>query len=349
MLSGLAIVAHFVAYALIWVPTNVQNPEFHLFELAITSPALPTIICGILAARAVGASEGQRIGWVTASYGFYWAAWILAGQAGPLLGGENATWVWRTFNVAHIVVPLGLTYAALQRRLFDVGFIINRAAAFTVVSTIVIGSFVLLEWALGKWFEDVNHATSVVLNAALALVLGLSMRFLHNRVDGFVDSVFFRKRNENERALRRFAREANLMTDRTIMLDRAMAVILAHSEISAVDITMVEALDLNDAAVLAMRTWHEPVELARYRTSLVGEYAFPLEVHGSLLGALVCGQKRNEEAYAPDEIDALRELTHGVGLALWTLDPAGNRNGELANIYGELRAIRGMLSSQKSA
>ncbi|HEY1977371.1 MAG TPA: hypothetical protein VGG89_12530 [Candidatus Baltobacteraceae bacterium] len=349
MLSGLAIVAHFLAYVLIWVPMNVQTQEFQIFELAITSPALPTIICGILAAQAAGASEGQRIGWVTASYGFYWAAWILAGQAGPLVGGEDATWVWRTLNVTHIFVPLGLTYAALQRRLFDVGFIINRAAVFTVVSTIVIGSFVLLEWALGKWFEDVSHATSIMLNAALALMLGLSMRLLHHRVDGFVDSVFFRKRNENERALRRFAREVSLMTDRTVMLERTKTVILEHSEISAVDITMIEALDLNDAAVLAMRTWHEPAELARYRTSIVGEYAFPLEVHGNLSGALVCGQKRNEEAYAPDEIDAIKELSHGVGLALWTLDSAGNRNNELANIYCELRAIRGMLSSPKSA
>ena len=139
------------------------------------------------------------------------------------------------------------------------------------------------------------------------------------------------------------------MTDRTMMLERTKTVVLEHSEISAVDITMIESLDLNDAAVLAMRTWHEPVELAHYRTSLVGEYAFPLEVHGDLSGVLVCGPKRNEEAYAPDEIDALKELSHGVGLALWTLDPAGNRNGELANIYGELRAIRGMLSSPKPA
>jgi hypothetical protein len=345
MLGALAQVAHFLAYALIWVPKNVQTQEFQLFELAITSAALPIVICGILAARAVGASEGQRIAWVTASYGFFWAVWIVAGQVGPLIGGEDAAWVWQTVNISHIFVPLGLTYAALQRRLFDVGFIINRAAVFTVVSTIVIGSFVLLEWALGKWFEDASHATSIVLNAALALVLGLSMRFLHHRVDGFVDSVFFRKRNENERALRRFAREVSLMTDRALILERTRTVILEHSEISAVDITMIEALDLNDAAVLAMRTWHEPVELARYRTSLVGEYAFPLEVHGNLSGALVCGQKRNEEAYAPDEIDALKELSQGVALALWTLDTAENRNDELANIYCELRAIRGMLTS----
>ena len=49
-------------------------------------------------------------------------------------------------------------------------------------------------------------AMAFTLFAGLALALGLSMRFLHHRVDSFVDSVFFRKRHDNERALRRFAR-----------------------------------------------------------------------------------------------------------------------------------------------
>jgi hypothetical protein len=43
---------------------------------------------------------------------------------------------------------------------------------------------------------------------------------------------------------------------------------------------------------------------------------------GSLLGVLVCGAKRNGEAFAPDEIDALKTLAYGVGVALDALDRA---------------------------
>jgi hypothetical protein len=40
---------------------------------------------------------------------------------------------------------------------------------------------------------------------------------------------------------------------------------------------------------------------------------------GNLVGALVCGQKRDGEAYAPDESEALLALAHSVGTALDTL------------------------------
>ena len=40
---------------------------------------------------------------------------------------------------------------------------------------------------------------------------------------------------------------------------------------------------------------------------------------GDLVGALVCGPKRDGEAYAPDECDALVALARGVGTALDTL------------------------------
>ncbi len=39
------------------------------------------------------------------------------------------------------------------RRLIDVGFFLNRAAVFTIVSAIVIGAFVLAEWAANAWLN----------------------------------------------------------------------------------------------------------------------------------------------------------------------------------------------------
>lgn len=339
VLSVLVISAHYISSATIWIPAEYQRGEFALFELLLTLPALPCAVCGILAARAAEPSDGQRVGWVVLSYGIFWAFWILAGPLSPVWGSATDA-VWSLEDAAHLFVPLGLSYAALRRRLFDVGFVVNRAAVFTAISSILIGSFVLLEWAIGKWFEGINHATSTALNVMLALALGVSMRFMHRRVDGLIDSVFFRKRHENERALRRFAREATLVTDRDVLLARTSAEILKHSEISSVAILFPDKLDPNDPALLALRAWHEPIELARYESAIAGEYAFPMDAHGTFLGAIVCGLKGNEEAYAPDEIDALNELAKGVGLAIWSLDEAGERGDILVELLSELRALR---------
>ena len=71
---------------------------------------------------------------------------------------------------------------------------------------------------------------------------------------------------------------------------------------------------------------------------------------GDLVGVLICGAKRDEEAYAPDESEALLVLAHGVGTALDTLST--QRNGEIESIRDaqalmlhELRELRGAVES----
>jgi hypothetical protein len=314
-----------------------SNPvPLEYLELMLTAPIIPCFVCGVLAVRESQGADRQRTGWVVASYGLFWSFWLLAGPAGALWSAATGTLFWALEDVAHLFVPLGLSYATLRGRLFDIGFVINRAAVFAIVSSFVIGSFVILEWALGKWFENTGHTTSIVLNAGLALLLGLSMRFLHSRIDQFVDNVFFRRRHENESALRRFAGEAVLITDRNVLLERTRSEIRSRTEASNVEIVLRECLDENDPAVLAMRTWCEPIELRRYRTALRGEYAFPMLAHGDLTGVMLCGAKSNAELYAPDEIQALKELARGVAFALWTLDTT---HGKGAALHGILERI----------
>ena len=47
-----------------------------------------------------------------------------------------------------------------------------------------------------------------------------------------------------------------------------------------------------------------------------GAIAFPMIVRGELIGALVCSNKEQSEAYAPDEKEALRNMAAAVGHAL---------------------------------
>ncbi len=80
----------------------------------------------------------------------------------------------------------------------------------------------------------------------------------------------------------------------------------------------------NDPGVIALRAWNKPIDLHAFsKSQLRGEFAFPMTSRGNLVGALVCGQKRDGEAYAPDESEALLALAHGVGTALDTLSSHG--------------------------
>lgn len=318
-------------------------PWFTWFQYAFYNLGTVAVLLGaVLAFRASPAEDKPRIAWIFGSLGSLWVIGIVKFTALTLATIPNATPLavsvynatWTTYNASLFVVPLGLTYAALSRRLFDIGFVLNRAAVFAGVSAIVVGSFVLLEWALGKWFENASHATSLALNIALALGLGLSLNYIHRKVDHVVDTVFFRKRNEDERALRRFALESAFITDHQTLLERAYAEVIDHTEARSAAILLLEGdhfairqgsangvarIDLNDPAVLSMRTWHDAVDLQGRSTAIEGEYAFPMLSHGTLIGILVCGAKKSGESFAPDEIDALNTVAHGVGVALVSL------------------------------
>jgi hypothetical protein len=335
---------------------------FGLWGVAIICGAqVMVIVAGAFAVAGSRGFERQRLTWAVASIGTLLAAGvgqILLNVAIPTAEMQFATQI--TVNLIAVIAPVGLTYSLLNQRLLDVGFALNRAAVFSAVSAIVVGAFIAIEWALGGWLANVRHVTSTIVGVAIAIALGFSIKLIHKRVDHAVDSLFFHKRHEQEKALLRFAHEAAFISDAQVLLARTVDEVAQHSEASSVAIMTRTArgtyiclhfsdtppgdVDENDPAIVAMRATLQSVDLNRRPTALRGEYAFPMISRGVLLGILVCGAKNRGDAYAPDECEALAKLAHGVGTAL---DAAASDHGDVeAAILGlqdEFTALRAEL------
>lgn len=236
---------------------------------------------------------------------------------------------------AALAGALAVTYALLRRRVLDIDFIVSRTLVVAMLSLLVVGSFALLEWLLGTMLAGVSHATGWIANAALALVLGLSLNPMQKRVDAFIDFVFFRKRHEDERALRDFAKESGYITDAAVLLDQTLDKLRRHTDARDAAILIESAgtyaavrcyggassptVDENDPAVLALKAWHRPLDPHRCGGAMLGALSLPLLARGRLLGAIVLGERVGGEAYAPDEIEALSQFAHGVGSSLEVL------------------------------
>ncbi|HTA37474.1 MAG TPA: hypothetical protein VK760_00275, partial [Candidatus Acidoferrales bacterium] len=142
-------------------------------------------------------------------------------------------------------------------------------------------------------------------------------------------------------ALRRFAHEAAYINDRSALLVRALKTVRDHTTAQTSDILLLDGsaeylsvsdphgpqISENDPAIVSLRAWSKPLDLHDVSGSrLQGELAFPMASRGRLVAALVCGPKRDGEAYAPDETEALAALARGVGGALDVLDPRGEES-----------------------
>ena len=225
-----------------------------------------------------------------------------------------------------------VTYALLKRRVLDFEFVLSRTVVVATVSAIVVASFILLEFVLNTVLMGVSHATGLVANAALALVLGLSLNPIHRRVDDAVERVFFHKRREDERALVEFGHEAAFVTNESALLDHAIENLRDHTDARSAAIFLDGTgnftparsfgddnpinIDENDAGVLALKARHAPIDPHRYASALRGALALPMLARGRLLGVVILGERSGGEAYAPDEIAALSSMSQGLGSAL---------------------------------
>jgi len=306
---------------------------------SVAAAVLMAVLCGLLAIAASRGAERQRALWTLVPLAAFFCSFIVGLFTASSSSYADEIIVGLVSTLVLISAPVALTYAALSRRLIDVGFFLNRAAVFTMVSAIVIGAFILAEWAAGAWLASTTHTTSTVVGMVVALGLGVSLRYIHSYVERFVDRVFFIKRHEDESALRRFAHEATYISDRSTLLHMARHIVKEHTSAQSAEILVRDGAGMyafaadgqragvseNDPGIVALRAWSKAIDLHTLEESqLRGEFAFPMISRGNLVGVLVCGPKPDGEAYAPDESEALLALAHGVGMALETLSSQSN-------------------------
>jgi hypothetical protein len=318
-----------------------------IWTLPHSLQVLSALTCGLVAIASARGEQRQRAGWSIASI-----ALIFCVQPFTQFGQDVTTswWAFDGFllaqNAALLVAPLGLTYALLSRRLVDAGFVFNRAAVFSSVSIVVLGTFVLAESLLSDWLRGASHTTNLVATALLALALGLSVRTVHARVDRIVDSIFFRKRHEDESAIRAFAVEAPYVTDETVLLERSIEVLRRHANSSFARILLDDGagryggVSENDPAILRLRATHNVVDLHGVGSSLSGDRAYPMVARGRLVGVLEVGPRLTGEAYAPDESTAIAQLASSVGAALDVFNTNGKtQDGPLTRIETLLQKL----------
>jgi hypothetical protein len=304
----------------------------------------------VTAALSAKGSERARAIWVTAVI----AMLVIQDALVPLLSGLIPVPAEQVLLVSgYFLTPIGLSYALFNRRLLDIGFVLNRTTIFAAVSLIIFAGFNLGEWAVGGWLGTLNRTANAALSAALVLGLGLLLRPLHDGVERVVDRVLFRARYTAERALRKFAHEAAFFNDPKSLIEAAEKTVTTCARATGV-VFMREGderfatIDVDDAALVALRAWHDRLDLHSVNSKIRGEYAFPLTVRGMLTGLMVIGEKDIGEPYAPDELDALDRLALAVGISLDGLERTGVASEDSLTWMRSIDARMNVLTDQLS-
>jgi hypothetical protein len=174
----------------------------HLFDGVrqgiIFLPWIAAILLASTYLRAKGV-ERQRLAWVIAGL-------LIGCLAEPVndiaarIGTVDAGYVARSVGLLQITVPILVAYGVMRHRILDVGFVLNRAAVYAALTTVLLGTMGLLRLTLGSYLKD-NWA--ILLQVATAIGLGFSTQKIYKAADWLIDRYLFPDSHKNEVKLKR--------------------------------------------------------------------------------------------------------------------------------------------------
>ena len=176
----------------------------------------------------------------------------------------------------------------------------------------------------------------------MQLIIGFSLEAIRKRLESLGERVFFRRKFENEQALRAFARQCAYIEDPEHLREETLRELRLHTDTPAVAFYWHEnmqtyerlawkgaddypgTLDGDDRAVVALRAERETISLHELASTL-GEngIVLPMLVRGELLGFVVIANRPGED-FPYDERALLGHLVHQVGAAMLALRARAN-------------------------
>ena len=278
--------------------------------------------------RGASAAERVRIRWVWLSIMVFVLNYMLGNYGGLLLGPILLNLIQALLTG---LTFLGLTYAVLRHRLVSLRLVLNRTLVYGVITSLVVGVFAAISSIVDHF--AVGRTESFLLQALVPLSLGVTLNLIKKRLDGFVERLFFQRQHRAETALTRFIRECGFIENRDTLLDRTVDEVLEYLKPTGVALyertesgyellrqrgerQLPKSLAGDDPAMVSLRASLTEADLDALSSALGKEgLAFPLAARGSLMGALILGQ-RPAEQYTQAERALLANIGQQVAAAL---------------------------------
>jgi hypothetical protein len=291
-----------------------------------------------------------------------WMVWSGAlFVVGIALGNTPVTGPRVSANAQEVMQALGLAgflYAILRHRVVDLRVVFSRTLVYAMTTSLVLGLFALLESLIER--AALGHGTSLALELAVPLGLGVSLSTVHRRIDETVDRLIFRRQYREEVALRRFASESACVTQPESLLDLTVDQLQLHVGAPWVALyehtpegyarvrqrgsqDLPQSVAIDDLALVKLRAHDSEVDLHQAPSGLGRDgYAFALRARGHLLGVLVVGPRPGEH-YAAEERELMAQVAHAVGASLFALR-AQVTEQQLISARAEIEAGRARLA-----
>jgi hypothetical protein len=240
---------------------------------------------------------------------------------------------------------VGPVYATLRHNLIDLDIVLSRSAIFAVVSLMLVSVFIAAEWLTGKIADALTGSgrwhglAAQLLSFGAAIAVGLSIRRVHATTERGINSLIFREREMRLRSLASYAREADLVDSRDVLLNLTFETLVESLESPDVALYIAdgatfacarttssvvpERLDKSDRVMLQLL--RRPESFVSHVRTLAGWLIVPLMARAEVIGLIACGIKPDHTRYLPEEQGAIESVAAHVGSSYAMLPAAALR------------------------
>jgi hypothetical protein len=115
-----------------------------------------------------------------------------------MVAGSDPDQNWRLVLLVSNLLPLLAVYPILRYRLFDLGFVVSRAALYSTFTLAVFGALAAANWLAQ---HVVTERLAFVLQPVAAIAIGLVYFRVRGWLQSSIERVVFRERFASEQAL----------------------------------------------------------------------------------------------------------------------------------------------------
>jgi hypothetical protein len=308
------------------------NLYYQLPLVASFALTLVTLAVAAATSRGTGAAA-VRVLFVSSLVGLgaeciFSIAQILAGNMGLAV----PTWALYGLLVTWSLLFAGYSYAIFASRVYDVDFFINRSIVYATVIVIVVGILALVESLIER--AALGRVENAVLSLTAPVLIGLSARWIGQRVEGIVERTFFRHKiiahdrlralaedfaeaHEAEGLAERVAHEIHKQFNAQTVVYRFTDEGYTPYAAGAVELDRLQLVAQDDPVFMRLRRSRSPVDTRQFETALpYAGLVFPLVVLGRVYGAILAGRRPHDQWYDPDDQEVIATVAHELGIAL---------------------------------
>jgi signal transduction histidine kinase len=236
----------------------------------------------------------------------YFIALTIFGKLDPALTQANSLGVLfaeASFVLAVIIVPLTIAFSILRYRLWDINLLINRTLVYSLLTTFVIGMYVLVVGYLGAAFRTNGNLLISLIATGFVAVLFQPLRGLLQRG---INRLLYGLRDEPYVVLARLGQRLKTTLDPDAVLSTIVATVREALKLSYAAIEVQEGTALALAASSGTPPAQETLRL-------------PLAYQSEPVGTLIIAPRGRDDALTPADLRLLDDLAQQIGNAVHTV------------------------------